>query len=106
MVDVQRRTACLLGVPLALRRPEAVLKQELPDTPWLACDANMCPEDFENSLWFQRELMHVVVPKVASTCRSKGPKGEWTERTNDYVIASGSLKGKFRRWRRLRFSTT
>ena len=35
----------------------------------IACDANMCPEDFEKSLW-----MHVVVPKEASTCRSKGPK--------------------------------
>ena len=38
--------------------------------------------------------MHVVVPKEASTCRSKGPKGEWIERTYDYVIASGSLTGK------------
>ena len=32
--------------------------------------------------------------KEASTCRSKGPTGEWVERTFDYVIASGSLKGK------------
>ena len=38
--------------------------------------------------------MHVVAPKEASTCRSKGPQGEWIERTFDYVIASGSLKGK------------
>ena len=45
--------------------------------PWLiACDANMCPKDFEKSLWFQRNRMHVVAPKEASTCRSKGPKGE------------------------------
>ena len=36
----------------------------------------------------------MVAPKEASTCRSKGPKGEWIERTYDYVIASGSLKGK------------
>ena len=28
---------------------------------------------FEKSLWFQREQMHVVAPKEASTCRSKGP---------------------------------
>ena len=63
--------------------------------PWLiACDANMCPEDFEKSLWFQREQMHVVAPKEASTCRSKSPKGEWIERTYDYAIASGCLKGK------------
>ena len=38
--------------------------------------------------------MHVVAPREASTCRSKGPKGEWIERIYDYVIASGSLKGK------------
>ena len=25
--------------------------------------------------------MHVVAPKVASTCTSKCPKGEWTEKT-------------------------
>ena len=30
---------------------------------------------------------------LRTTCRSKGPKGEWIERTNDEVIASGSLKG-------------
>ena len=51
-------------------------------------------EDFEKSLWFQREKMHVVAPKEASTCRAKGSKGEWIERANDHVIASGSLKGK------------
>ena len=63
--------------------------------PWLiACDANKCPQYFEKSLKFQREEMHVVAPKEASTCRSKGPKGEWIERTYDYVSASGSLKGK------------
>ena len=38
--------------------------------------------------------MHVVAPKGQSTCRSKSPKGEQIERTNDYVIASGCLKGK------------
>ena len=63
--------------------------------PWLiACDANMCPEDFEKSLWYQMEQMHVVAPKEPSTCRSKGTKGEWIERTYDHVIASGSLKGR------------
>ena len=36
----------------------------------------------------------MVAPKEASTCRSKGPKGEWIERIYDYVIASGSLKEK------------
>ena len=64
---------------------EAVLKQARTTRhPLLtACDANMCPEDFEKSLWFQREQMHVVAPKEASTCRSKGPKGECNERVHD-----------------------
>ena len=43
---------------------------------FIACDANMCPEEFEKSLWFQKGQMHVVALKEASTCRSKGPKGE------------------------------
>ena len=75
---------------------EAVLKQARTTRHprLIACDAKMCPEDFGRSLWLQRELMHVVVPKEASACRSKGPKGEWIERTYDYVVASGSLYGK------------
>ena len=51
--------------------------------PWLiVCDANMCPEDCEKSLLFQRGQMIVVA------------QGEWIERTYDNVIASHSLKGK------------
>ena len=75
---------------------EAVLKQARTTRhPWLtACDAITCLEDFEKSLWFQRERRHVVALEEASTCRSKGLKDEWIERTYDYVIASGSLKGK------------
>ena len=44
---------------------EAVLKRARTTRhPWLiACDANMCPEDSEKSLWFQRETMHEVAPK-------------------------------------------
>ena len=39
---------------------------------WLiARGANMCPEDFEKSLWIEREMMHVVAPKGAFTCRSQ-----------------------------------
>ena len=60
----------------------------------VACDANICLEHFENSLWFQNELMHAMAPKEASTCRSKSLKGEWIEKTYDYVIAGGCLKGK------------
>ena len=40
--------------------------------PWLiACDANMSPEDFEKSVWFRRDLIHVIAPAGVSTCRSK-----------------------------------
>ena len=60
----------------------------------MVVDANICPEDFEKSLRFQRERMHVVVPKEASTCRSKDLKGNWTERTDDYVVACPSLRVK------------
>ena len=43
---------------------EALVKQAKTNRhPWLAaCDANMCPEDFEKSLWFRGEWMHVVAP--------------------------------------------
>ena len=58
----------------------------------LACDANMCPEDFEKSLWFQRDRCMQLSPKEASTFRSKGLKGEWIERTYDYVIACHSFR--------------
>ena len=81
---------------------EAVLKKQARTTrhPWLiACDANMCPEDFEKSLWFQRELMHVVAPKEASTCRSNGPKDEWIERKLTMSLRVVVSKEKFRRWR-------
>ena len=37
--------------------------------------------------------MHVVDSKGASTCRSKGPKDVWIERTYGCVVASGSLRG-------------
>ena len=60
--------------------------------PWLvACDANPYPEDFEKSLWFQRNLMHVE----ASTCTTKRPQGEWIEKkTYNHVIACNSFRGK------------
>ena len=83
---------------------QAVLKQARTTRRVLivCCDANMCPEDFEKSLWFQRKLLHVVAPEDACTCRSKGPTDEWIERTYDYVIASGSLKEISHRWRWLK----
>ena len=87
---------CTSGPPRNEALLEAVVKQARTTRhPWLiACDAHMCPEDSEKSLWFQRELMHVAVPKEASTCRSKSLKDVWIERTYDHVVASGSLKGK------------
>ena len=64
--------------------------------PWLiACDAIMSPEDFEKSLWFRKNQMHVIAPAGMSTCRSKknkNAKGEWVEKVYDYVMACSSLK--------------
>ena len=80
---------------------EAVVKQARTSRhPCLiACDADMCPEDFEKSLWLQSRHMFIKVPREGvSTCRSKGSKGLLIERTYDYVIASHSLKGKMRSW--------
>ena len=73
---------------------EAVVRQaKTTRHPWLvACDAYMCPEDCEKSLWFQRELTHVVAPKEASTCRAKDSEREWSERTCHCVIACHSLR--------------
>ena len=75
---------------------EAVLKRtRTTKHPWLiACDANMSPEDYEKSLWFRKDQMHVIAPEGVSTCRSKNAKGEWVEKVYDYVIACNSLKGK------------
>ena len=42
---------------------EAVLKTGTTKHPWLiACDANMSPADFEKSLCFRKDQMHVVAP--------------------------------------------
>ena len=56
-------------------RNEALLEAQTP-----VVGANMCPEDFQKSLWFQRDRMHVVAPKEASTCRSKCPVSFVVER--------------------------
>ena len=62
---------------------------------WLeVCVANVSPVEFEKSIWFQRNRMHVVAPEKASMCRSKGVKGERIEKVYDCVIACDSLKGK------------
>ena len=43
----------------------------------------VCPEDFEKSLWFQRQLMHVA---------PKEPTCKWIEITCDGVITCHSLR--------------
>ena len=75
---------------------EAVVKQvRTTRRPWLmACYANMSPEDFQKSLRFRKDQMHVIAPEGVSTCRSKNAKGECVEKVYDYVIACNSLKGK------------
>ena len=79
---------------------EAVLKRAtITKHPWLmASDANTRPKDFDKSLSFRKDQMHVVAPEKASTCRSKSTKGEWIEKfydcVHDYVFACNTLKGK------------
>ena len=69
-----------------LSRNEALLEAVLKRTrttkhPWpKARDANMRPEDFEKSLWFRKDQMHVIAPEGVSTCRSRSAKGEWVEK--------------------------
>ena len=74
---------------------EAVLKRaRAAKHPWLvACDANMCPVEFEKSLWFRKGRMNVIAPEGASTCSSKSAQEEWVEKVYDYIIACNSLKG-------------
>ena len=57
----------------------------------------MEPEDFENNLWYEKRNMFIEAPgEGVSTSRSKGPNGEFIERTYDDVIASHCLQGKFK----------
>ena len=81
------------GTPRNEALMEAIVKQvRATRHPWLiACDANMFPEDFKKSLWFQSRHMFIEAPgDGVSTSRSKGLNGELIERTYDYVIASHS----------------
>ena len=75
---------------------EVLKRARMTRHPWLlACDANMNPVDFENSLWLRKNQMHVVDSGKASACRSENVRrGEWVEEVYDYVIACNSLKGK------------
>ena len=75
---------------------EAVLKQaRTTRPPVVAWVANMGPEDFEKSLWFQREMMHVFVPERCIHVQvEKAQKMCGSKETYDYVVASGSFRGK------------
>ena len=54
-------------------------------------------EDVRKSLWFKSRHMFIEAPgEGVSTCRSKGPTGEFIERKYDDVIASHSLQGKIK----------
>ena len=79
---------------------EAVVKQMRTTTlSWLiACDANMCPEDFKKSLCFKSKHMLSEAPgQGVSTCISKGAKGEFIEITYHHVIASRRLQGRIKK---------
>ena len=75
--------ACLWHTEGWSPRDEALLEAVLERAratkhPWLvACDAIMSPLEFEKSLWFRKDRMHVIMPEGISTCRSKSVKGEW-----------------------------
>ena len=49
--------------------------------------------------------MHVVAPKEASTCRSKGAKEEWIERTLTTLLRAIVSKNKWRWWKIFRGRT-
>ena len=80
-----RRHACFLRFLLALGRldprNEALMKAVVNQGrtarhSWLiACDAHMCPDDFEKSLWFQSRHMFIkAAEEGVSTCRKKVQK--------------------------------
>ena len=91
---------------------EAVVKQvRTTKRPWLiACDANMCREDFKKSLWFTSRHMFIEASgEGVSTCRSKVPNGEFIDKTYDSVIVSHKPSGKSQEYGgggRLRIKTT
>ena len=86
-----------VGPPRNEALMEAVVKQAR--TTWhswlIACDANVCPEDFKKSLWFESRHMFIEAPGQGVSTR-KGPNGELVERTYDHVIPSHSLQGKIK----------
>ena len=120
MSECARRYASLFRKLLAVggwtRRNEALMEIVVKHVrtsrhSWLiACDANLCPEDFKKSLRFRSRHMFIKAPREGvSTGRSKGPNGELIERTHDYVIASHGLQEEIKNMevvRRFRIKTT
>ena len=57
----------------------------------------MNPEDLRNGSWYKSRPMFIEARgEGISTCRRKGPNGELTQRTYDYVVASQSLQEKIK----------
>ena len=79
-MDTKKR--CLLE---AMLKPVRITKH-----PWLvACDADMSPADFEKSLWFQRNRMHVVARRKLPRAGQKSAKGEWNGKVYGKNLADG-----------------
>ena len=67
---------------------EAVLRRvSATKHPWLVACA-----DFEKSLWFRKDRMHLIAPEGVSMSRPKSAKGKWVGKVHDHVIACNSLK--------------
>ena len=82
---------------------EAVVKEaRTTKHQWLtACDANMSPKDFEESVWFQRAGVHRGA-NGSFKVQIKKPKGELIEITYEKVMqveASGERSRKWELWK-------
>ena len=112
MGECQRRIACLsvlfwhseCKTPRNDALLEAVLKQARTTRhPWLVtCDANMCPEDFEKSLWFQRETMHVVALKGYPRADRKAQRMSGSKEPMTTPLRVAVSKEKSYKWRWLK----
>ena len=82
-------------------RDEAILERaRATKHPWLvACDANMSPVDFEKSLRFPEDHMHVTAPEGVSTCWSKKCQRRMNglRRFMTMALLVTASKGRFRR---------
>ena len=89
---------------------EAVLKRaRVTRHPWLvACDADMSPAEFDKSLWFQKNQMHVVAPERAFHVQVKKVRREnglrrfttTSLRVTAYKEKSSQIGGGWKTWSR------